>query len=385
MQSTGKKRSRPTSDSSVEDGNEELKIKIETVDQEMAVMEGEPDLQSEAEDNSTTPVVKKQSKGGRKSQAGATASEEKTVKQSKASKAQAPSSGGRGLRSRQRGVAGSKDKSLPKKMKLEQSGESLTSESQQQSSVETNEEEQPQQMSGENTHVEDSSDNKRVLRKRKQTSNAANAESSSKCGATGKNNASESANLESSSKSTPTRQSKRLKVASNDDKSESETVDSTTMPTTDESGKKCEELIIRVPTSVTKVNVESESLASGESINEATSDKPEMTAKPNEKEPASLKSTAKGDVDINGGQTGGQEAPPTTGQPNDQSSSKADPQPSSSNVQSSSSIGGDEGNKKTDEKDKVELPKKIDSSDLPPMIKIRAGMSITKLGVDTYM
>ena len=380
--SAGKKRSRQTSESSMDDGNEEMKVKIEAVDdtgQETVNkdgMEGETELQNE---NETTPVMKKQSKRGRKSQT----AEEKAVKQSKTSKPQAPNSGGRVLRTRQKGMAGSKDKSQPKKIKLEEpSREPLTSESQQQQSdsLETSEDKQPQEESEETKCDEASSEGKRVLRKRKQASSAtASAGSGSKGVASKNNTSSESASSESVSKSTPTRQSKRLKVAS---KAETESVDKTSKPAMEEGS---EELIIRVPSSVSKVN---ELLANGESTREATGDKTEVASKPNDKEPMPIESTPgtskdSNDVgDVSGGQPGGtgdqEEAPPTTCQP-DESSSKADPQGSSSNAQSSNNAaaGSNEENKTAGEKDKVELPKKIDSSDLPPMIKIRAGMLFT--------
>ena len=390
--SAGKKRSRQTSDSSLDDGNEEAKVKIEAVDDagQDAVskggMEGETELQGEIGDNEAAPVVKKQSKGGRKSQTAATiTSGEKATKQSKASKPQAPNSGGRVLRTRQKGMAGSKDKSQLKKIKLEESSEEfLASESQQQqfSSMESSEDKQPQQESEEMKHDEftGSSESKRILRKRKQTSGAAaSAGSSSKRATTSKNNAPEStSSAESSSKSMPTRQSKRLKVTS---KAESESVDETGKPTTDEG---TEELIIRVPTSVTKLNG---SAADEESTSEAVGDKTEMT---NDKEPTSKKSTPGTSTDSNdisgdqigtssrqSGDTGGQEEAPPTTSPPDQSPSKADPQPSSSSSSSTAAAaaaaGEGERSKTEGEKDKVEPPKKIDSSDLPPMIKIRAG------------
>ena len=376
--SAGKKRSRQTSESSMDDGNEEVKVKIEAVDdtgQETVNkdgMEGETELQNE---NETTPVMKKQSKRGRKSQT----AEEKAVKQSKTSKPQAPNSGGRVLRTRQKGMAGSKDKSQPKKIKLEEpSREPLTSESQHQQSdsLETSEDKQPREESKETKCDEASSEGKRILRKRKQASSAtASAGSGSKGVATSKNNtSSESASSESVSKSTPTRQSKRLKVASI---VETESVDKTSKPAVEEGS---EELIIRVPSSVSKVN---ELLTNGESTREATGDKTEMASKPNDKEPMPIESTpgtSKDNSGVSGGQpggTGGQEDSPPTAHPLDESSNKADPQGSSSNAQSSNNAaaaGSDEENKTAGEKDKVELPKKIDSSDLPPMIKIRAGM-----------
>ena len=153
-------------------------------------------------------------------------------------------------------------------------------------------------------------------------------------------------------------------------------MDETGKPTTDEGS---EELIIRVPTSVTKVNG---SIADKESTSEAVGDKTEM---PNDKESTLIKSTPSTSTDSSdvsgdqigssGGQSGDiggqEEAPPTTCPP-DQSSHKADLQPSSSSS-SSATAGDGEENKTEGEKDKVELPKKIDSSDLPPMIKIRAG------------
>jgi hypothetical protein len=378
----------------MDEGNEELEVsvKMEMVDDtgldaaSKDGMEGATELQGETGDNEVTPVVKKQSKRGRKSRTPG----EKATKQSKASKPQAPNSGGRVLRTRQKGVAGSKDKSQPKKIKLEEpSDESHASESQQQQSshVETSEDKQE---SEEAKHDgEASSESKRVLRKRKQPSGAktsAAADSSSNRTATSKsNNAPEStgSSADPSSKSTPTRQSKRLKVAS---KPESESMDETGKPTTaTEEGS--EELIIRVPTSVTMVN---DSVADKKSTSEAGGDKTEV---PNDEESVSKKSTPSTSTDSNdaggdqmivgsssGGQsgdTGGQEETPPTTRPLDESSSKADPQPSSSSSSSTSTAGDGDGGKQIEgEKDKVEPPKKIDRSDLPPMIKIRAGMFI---------
>ena len=441
-QSAGKKRNRQTSNSSLEeDRNKDVNVKMEhTADgsnQEMVGNdegEGGRGAQNKAgDDESATPVVKKQSTGGGKGLSSDAATEEKTAKQSKP---RASNSGGRVPRSRR-----SRGKSQPKKIKLESSEESSPSESQQQHQqqerqycAEASQDKQPEQATAETGQENTTSDGKRVLRKRKQTTTA--VASSSKQATTSKSGASESPSSESVPNSTPARQSKRLKVESDATGQESEPpLDQTRECTTSEGSKSCGELIVGISTSVAMVGMEEEGSSSVDrgSANYAnTNDKTEELSKLDDKEPSSsmaMSCTSKDDsnvsggrtdgtssqMDSDGGQTGGQtdgtssqmdgdggqtggqtdgtssqmdgsggqtggqdDTPPTSGQP-EQSPSTAD---SSLNVQSSTSsavgtaiFGGDVvGDETTEEKESVEAPKKIDSSDLPPMIKVRTGM-----------
>lgn len=381
--STQKKRNRQTSASSTkEEGRDEVVVAADQEETNVSVAEEETaQLQCETAGPVSASVVEKSSQV---SENRAVTPKEQTSSVvgdqplSKVSKSQAAGRGSRVLRSRQRGTSESKDRSSSKKIKLEHSGESLTCKSQQSSDLAQSEKTQESKETSKSSEV--SSDNKRTLRKRKQPSGGGGVSNSSKRGR----------NLASSDppNSTLKHQPKPSEAVADESKAESESTPDMDEPAVpiDDSDEKCEQLIVRVPTSVTKLKevgeskvMENDSLACGRSVNEAA-DPTELTM--NEKDPPSPtphSSTLTNGDDVTGGQpdsTGGQDTAPPS-QPDHQSSSMANPQPSSSGVQLTAD--GDQVNK-PDEKDKIEELKKVDYSKLPPMIHIRAGMSFVIVG-----
>lgn len=341
--------------------------------------EGTRDLQSDRGSVVSAPLITKSSQGG-KSMAATTSEDQPAEDQSKAPNSTKPctedASGSRMLRSRQRGGAGTKGKSRPKKIKVEDSGEILSADSQETDSIhsvpeqsernkEHNKEEPEEHRSEEGMTGEKSTDvsldnNKRILRKRKQTDYGGGGNSSKRMAVGRKSTEGSSSEIPNSAK-TP--------------KSEPETSKPDLEPTPDtkEGGEqmdktmdKSEQLIVRVSTSnMTKskkegVESEGDSLSGETSIKETDNQSKQAS---NEEDPPS--STVASSTSVSG-----------------QSSSSDQLSHDQSCDQSTSEDGQ---TSKANEGNTVEPPKTVDSSQLPPMIQIRAGMQVYNLHVQMYI
>ena len=330
--------------------------------------EGTRDLQSDRGSVVSAPLITKSSRSS-KSKAATTLENQAlpAEDQSKASSTKPcteDTSGRRVLRSRQRGGAGTKGRSRPKKIKVEDSGEILSADSQETDSIpeqlernkEDSKEEHEEPRSSEGTTGEKSTDvssdnNKRALRKRKQTDYSGGGNSSKRMAVGRKSTEGSSSEIPDSTK-TP--------------KSELETSkpDLEPTPSTKEAGEpmdktedKSEQLIVRVPTSnMTKskkegIESESDSLTGEKSIKETDNQSKQVS---NDEDPPS--STVASSTSVGG-----------------QSSSSDQ----LSHDQSCDQSTGDDGQtNKANEGNTVEPPKPVDSSQLPPMIQIKAGMQV---------
>ena len=363
---SGKKRGRQTSDSSGEEQGEET-----ATGRGVAVRTTCSETKS---DSVSAPVIKDSSRISKSPEASCDhtlSSVDDQSSSSASSRQQASSSGRRSLRSRQKGgsrgaaATGSKGKSAPKKIKLEEPEQLVTPESQPSDEVsqteankqqgdekERREEDIP---SGEKaTELDSSSDNKRVLRKRKQSGISGDGSSVSKRVATGKRPVG-STTLDGGGSTGLVTQTESTKTDTD--------VTSKTSTETDKGSVVAEQgdqLIVSVPTSVAKKESEGgESLSGGEKVDKSDS---QIQVAANERETPSLTSSSSASADD--GQSS-RDAPPP-----------AQSDPSSSKETAPSTSSGETTNaekEKSEQKDKVEEPKKIDISQLPPIIQIRAG------------
>lgn len=367
-----KKRSRQASESSLEDHGGEDKGKDGKegdTEQVVADKDSVEGTQSKMGEPASIPVIRKSSRTSKSPVRDGNVS---TVDESASKSEESSASGKRVLRSRQKGAAGSKGKSVPKKIKLEQEiGESLASGSQLSADVLPSE--GKSQLSDEKDNLSNdkmkdvSSENKRVLRKRKQTNSSVTNSSKRVAASERKSDSQESQNSAQTSQSKPSSEGS-AKASKNNSKTTTDADEAAKMK--DDGDGKNEELIVRVPTSVTKMQKESEE-TEGKSL-----PREESGAKESD-EPPSLASSSS-TTDNTGGQSttvsGGQGAPPTTStslQSNSSCSNKDDIQSSSSSGDKTTSEASEMS--KSGEKDKVGEVKKIDVSQLPPIIQIRAG------------
>lgn len=368
---SGKKRGRQTSDSSGEEQGEET-----------ATRRGVAERTTCSETKSDTvsaPVIKDSSRVSKSPEASCDHTPSSVDDQScisASSRQQASSSGRRSLRSRQKGglrgaaATGSKGKSAPKKIKLEEPEQLVTPESQpsgevphteanQQQGSDEKERKEEDIPSGEKAaELDSSSDNKRVLRKRKQSGNSGDSGSGSKRVATGKRSVGstaldggDSTGLAMQTESTKTDTDVNSKISKETDKGS----------VVVEQG---DQLIVSVPTSVAKKESKRETVSDGEKKDKSdTQTQVEVHVAANEGETPSLTSSSSASAD-DGGQSS-RDAPPP-----------AQSDPSSSKETAPSTLSGETTNAekgKSEQKDKVEEPKKIDISQLPPIIQIRAG------------
>ena len=275
-------------------------------------------------------------------------------------------SSARVLRSRQRGKPGPKAKSQPKRIKLEDSTEPGVADSQEAGSVteqsegkkkESKEKESVSEESmPEEKSTDDTSDNKRVLRKRKQTDYGG-----------GGNNSKRAADACKSTEDAVEEISDSTKTPKSEPEDESSKIDTEVAQDTEradgsveKADEKGEQLIVRVSTSSVTTNSECEGTEK-ESLSRREDDKKTNNLGSNEGEPPSLtESTSTTAVDDEGQSSsgGGEVAPPP-------SSDQLSHDPSTSD-------GGQPS--KANEGDKVEPPKITDRSQLPSMVQIRTGM-----------
>ena len=384
-QSSRKKRSRRTSsESSLEEQSREGKDGVVVAEQEIVVdKDSREETKVSQSEKGDTPAIKRRSRGSKKSPVRDTAEDlPLEVSQESTSKAVDGTSEKRVLRSRGKGGAGSKGKSVTKKIKLEESGEPLACVSEQSSDVPQSVDKQQEGIEEESEiSSEVASESKRFLRKRKQTSSGGSGGSSSKRVPTGRKTIeTDKKESDDTTQSSPAELSSEVNFDSAKPNSESTGGANRDTDNVDDGDEKSEELIVRVSTSLTKIkkdsrDTEGEVSASKETVNE-TKDQIELAL--NEGEPPSLVSSAPSASNDNSGQSsnsGDQTPPPPTSQP-DPSSSVGDPPSISSCDKAAATAEGGE-KKKESENDKVEEPpKKIDSSQLPPTIQIRAGMSL---------
>ena len=362
---SGKKRGRQTSDSSGEEQGEETATRRGVAERTTC--------NETKSDSVSAPVIKDSSRVSKSPEVSCDhtpSSVDDLSCSSASSRQQASSSGRRSLRSRQKGgsrgaaATGSKGKSAPKKIKLEEPEQLVTPESQPSGEVPQTEANQQQgdgkergeegTPSGEKaTELDSGSDNKRVLRKRKQSGVCGDGSSVSKRVATGKRSVGSTA-LDGGDSTGLAMQIESIKADTD--------VNSKTSKETDKGSvvvEQGDQLIVSVPTSVAKKESEGESLSGGEKVDKSDS---QIQVAANERETPSLTSSSSASADD--GQSSRDAPPPAQSDP----SSSKETAPSTSSGETTNAE-----NEKSEQKDKVEEPKKIDISQLPPIIQIRAG------------